>query len=533
MDIKLKTHKKRGSVFTLLLQNYVLFTILLALLLTGLVFIYSLRTIILIAGVEPSQIEKYQQILKEELYEEFPVEKLLGRNSFIAILDQQSNVKYQSKEDVNLPRFNSEDLSYIADYIADADIRVRNITTSEGVEQMIVSIYELTNDSEHEYILNMKGDFVYQTGEFCSNALTPLQIKLLSDTYDDGYNLRKYSFYTKEGQHNTLLLFRHREALETNVGHSWSSFFYLFWFVYGILLLIFIILLKNRIQRPLQILCSQLNSFSSGDVSQVNYSGPREFVEIFESFYRMSLRLEESEKKRKCLQADKQKMLADISHDLKTPITVIKGYAKALCDGVIPPDEERQYLETIEQKSEHLDTLINTFYEYSKTEHPDYSLILKKTNICNYLRDYVAERYTELEINGFFVQVDIPEEQIFCEIDTKQLKRVFENIVNNAVKHNLPGTTLYFQLKNEYGNIRMIFADNGVGISMEMRQHIFDPFVMGESSRSSHGSGLGLSIAKKIVEAHKGQIILLEPKYPYNTAFEIILPINKNQLFLN
>lgn len=522
--IKLKEHKKRGSVFTLLLRNYIIFTVLLVLILTGLFVVYFLRMVGLMAGVEPSRIESFQDKLFCQKYQEFPVEHLLGAKGFIAVLDESQKVIYQSTSDIILPKFTEEDLQCISDYSVSPEVSVRNLTTVDGESHMAISIRETATDINREYILNNNNHVLYQYGDLPSNVLTSLQVKLLSDTYDEDYGLSKYKFKCDNGQNNTLLLFLNRSAFAAAISHSWSSFFTLFCLAYTILVFLFIVLLKRRIQRPLHLLCMGLNSFVSGEVHEAYYSGPREFVEIFDSFHAMSLRLMESETKRKRLEEDKQKMLADISHDLKTPITVVQGYAKALCDGLVPKNEEQQYLETIEQKAEGLNELINTFYEYSKMEHPDYSLVLISSDICNYLRDYVADQYAALELAGFILKVDIPEEHILCSIDTLQLKRVFENIVNNVIKHNKPGTTLYFCLYTDAGQVHIVLADNGIGIPQEMSHSIFEPFVVGEASRSKHCSGMGLSIAKKIVEAHYGMIRLLESQPPYSTAFEITLP---------
>ncbi|MEA5011599.1 MAG: HAMP domain-containing sensor histidine kinase [Angelakisella sp.] len=154
----------------------------------------------------------------------------------------------------------------------------------------------------------------------------------------------------------------------------------------------------------------------------------------------------------------------DISHDIKTPITVVQGYAKELCDGVIPVDERAKYLKTIEQKASGLNDLINTFYEYSKLEHPAYTLTQESVDICNYLRDYVAEQYAELELSGFTLEVDIPEEHIPCSIDRIQLRRAFANIIGNATKHNKAGTTLCFTLTPQADHARILLMDDGVGI---------------------------------------------------------------------
>ena len=140
-------------------------------------------------------------------------------------------------------------------------------------------------------------------------------------------------------------------------------------------------------------------------------------------------------------------MLADISHDLKTPITIIQGYAKAICDGVIKEENKQQYLQTIYHKSIVLNELINAFSEYSNLEHPDFRPVKTKVDICEYAREYLATKYNELVLGGFLIEVEIPEMIIWCQIDVQQMKRVFENLINNSVKHNKRGTMLFFSMK--------------------------------------------------------------------------------------
>ena len=115
----------------------------------------------------------------------------------------------------------------------------------------------------------------------------------------------------------------------------------------ALFMLAFVVFLKKKINEPLNLLCLELNNFESGESKYTSYCGPKEFVKIFDSFYSLSQRLRQSEEERKKLEAGRQKMLADISHDLRTPISVVQGYAKALCDGVIPIEQQPQYLEII------------------------------------------------------------------------------------------------------------------------------------------------------------------------------------------
>ena len=164
--------------------------------------------------------------------------------------------------------------------------------------------------------------------------------------------------------------------------------------IYIVLIIIFIVWLNYKVKKPINILNEAIVEFKNGKrQNYLEYDGPQEFCDICDSFNDMSKKLYDSEQKRKKLEEDKQQMLADISHDLKTPITVIKGYSKAICDNLVDEDEIDQYLMTINRKADDLDELINTFHEYSKIDHPNYNFKFEKTDICEFTRIYLAQKY--------------------------------------------------------------------------------------------------------------------------------------------
>lgn len=250
--------------------------------------------------------------------------------------------------------------------------------------------------------------------------------------------------------------------------------------------------------------------FAKGSLdAEITYKGPREFEVMFDSFNVMAKKLRKSEESKERLIREKQRMLADISHDLKTPITVIQGYASAVSDGLVDEQTKAQYLNTISQKTEALTEMINTFYDYSKLEHPEFRLVKKKQDLAEFLREYLASKYDEIDLKGFALEVEIPEETVEYSFDEVQFKRVFENIISNALKHNPAGTIIYVTLQQTERSIRIEIGDNGVGIPEEIKAGLFDPFVVGDDSRHNRqGSGLGLAVAGKIVELHGGALFL-------------------------
>lgn len=206
-------------------------------------------------------------------------------------------------------------------------------------------------------------------------------------------------------------------------------------------------------------------------------------------------------------------MLSDIAHDLRTPITTIGGYAKALNDGLVTSDEKRtEYLEAIQNKSERMSDLITLLFDYVRLDSENFTLRLQKTDVAELLRENAALLYADVEEKNMEFEIDIPEECVELSIDRLQISRVVTNLINNALKHNKEGTTVRLQMKCiENGRYQIIVGDNGVLIAQEMAEHIFEPFFIADASRDSRGgSGLGLSIAKKIVEMHGWTIELLQ-----------------------
>jgi len=205
-------------------------------------------------------------------------------------------------------------------------------------------------------------------------------------------------------------------------------------------------------------------------------------------------------------------MLSDIAHDLRTPITTIGGYAKALNDGLVTSDEKRtEYLEAIQNKAERMSDLITLLFDYVRLDSENFSLRMEKTDVSELLRENAAFLYADVEEKKMEFEIDIPEEAYVLSLDRLQFSRVVTNLINNALKHNEAGTTISLSMQQKKDEIQIIVKDNGALIAPLIAEHIFEPFVVADASRESKGgSGLGLSIVKKIVEMHGWTIELLQ-----------------------
>lgn len=231
-------------------------------------------------------------------------------------------------------------------------------------------------------------------------------------------------------------------------------------------------------------------------------------------------------------EADKRRnlLLSNVAHDLKTPMTTVMGYASALAEGQIKDSEKQQeYLNAICNKSMHMSGLISLLFEYVKLDSEGFSLKRTREDITELLRESVAALYTDFEEKQMDVETEIPEEPIYISIDKVQFQRAASNLLSNTIKHNIEGTRVGVIMQKEDDMLKIQICDSGIEIPKEIADYIFDPFVMGDESRSSKGgSGLGLSIVQKIISMHDGEISLCQELHTqFQKAFIIKLKMEE------
>ena len=224
---------------------------------------------------------------------------------------------------------------------------------------------------------------------------------------------------------------------------------------------------------------------------------------------------------------DKQRnlMLSDFAHDLRTPITTIAGYAQALDDGVVKdPAMQKEYLQAIHRKAGRMAELITLLFDYVKLGSTGFSLNKKPCDLNALVAEVTASLYTDIEEAGDELLADIPETAFTVEADRAQAGRVLHNLIINAVRHNPSGTVISVSVRRLAGVELVAVADSGVKIE-KTAGDLFDPFVKGDDSRSGDkGSGLGLSISKKIADMHGWELTLVQPYGSFTKAFVIKVP---------
>lgn len=232
---------------------------------------------------------------------------------------------------------------------------------------------------------------------------------------------------------------------------------------------------------------------------------------LCQDFEEMRLRLKESADEKLQYDKESKELISNISHDLKTPITAIKGYVEGIQDGVASsPEKIGKYIRTIYNKANDMDRLIDELTFYSKIDTNKIPYNYSKINVSEYFGDCIEEVGLDMETRGielgYFNYVD---EVVTIIADAEQMKRVINNIIGNSLKYlDKKKGILNIRIKDDGDFIQIVIEDNGKGIAPKDIPYIFDRFYRTDSSRNSAqgGSGIGLSIVKKIIEDHGGRI---------------------------
>ena len=239
--------------------------------------------------------------------------------------------------------------------------------------------------------------------------------------------------------------------------------------------------------------------------------GTDEFSELCQDFEEMRRRLKESTEEKILMDKENRELISNISHDLKTPITAVKGYVEGIMDGVADtPEKMDRYVRTIYNKTNEMDHLINELTFYSKIDTNRIPYTFSKLNVNDYFSDCAEELSIEMETRGIeLLYANYVEKDVVVIADGEQISRVIHNIIGNAVKYmDKSRGVIQIRVKDVGDFIQVEIEDNGKGIAAKDLPYIFDRFYRTDVSRNSSkgGSGIGLSIVRKIMEDHGGKV---------------------------
>ena len=269
----------------------------------------------------------------------------------------------------------------------------------------------------------------------------------------------------------------------------------------------------SSIVKPLNKLKLATNNIKEGNMDfEMPKVSDNEIGEVCQDFEEMRVVLKQSAEDKIKSDAEEKELIRNISHDLKTPLTAIKGYVEGLQDGIAnTPEKQAKYIQTIANKVNDMDKLIDELTIYSRLDTNRVPYTFVRCNVSDYFGDCCDEISTELEASQIELEYnDHITEPAYMNVDPEQLKRVVNNIISNSVKYMAEGRQgkIKIDLYDEGDYIHAVFSDNGIGIAAKDVERIFERFYRTDESRNSKhgGSGIGLAIVKKIVEDHKGKI---------------------------
>ena len=279
-----------------------------------------------------------------------------------------------------------------------------------------------------------------------------------------------------------------------------------------VIVICLVLWIYHSIVTPIHMLQVATQNIKNGNLDfEVEVHNKDEIGELCKDFEEMRIRLKDNAEEKLRSEQQSKELISNISHDLKTPITAIKGYVEGLIDGVADtPEKQNKYLQTVYSKAIDMDHLINELSFYSKIDTNKIPYTFSRLNVVGYFEDCAEDLSRELEDEhiGFSYQ-NYVDDSVQMIADAEQIKRVINNIVGNSKKYSdKTDTKIHMTIKDVGDFVQVEIEDNGKGIAAKDLPYIFDRFYRTDASRNSSkgGSGIGLSIVKKIMEDHGGKI---------------------------
>ena len=292
----------------------------------------------------------------------------------------------------------------------------------------------------------------------------------------------------------------------TDLSEMWRAFVGIFFFTALTVLLTAVVacsIMTARQTKPLQDMAKAARRFAGGNFDQrVARSGNiDEIDELADSFNAMADSLQRTELQRR-------EFIANISHELKTPMTTIGGYTDGILDGTIPPERANQYLQTISDETKRLSRLVRRMLEISRLQANDIIRDKKRFDICESMRRAIISMEKKITDRGLDVEAEIPDEPVWVLGDPDLITQVVYNLLENAAKVAPPGSTLKLALGKRNGKALVAVQNRGETIPPEELPLLFERFHKSDKSRSADkdGVGLGLYIVKTILSQHREEI---------------------------
>jgi signal transduction histidine kinase len=303
--------------------------------------------------------------------------------------------------------------------------------------------------------------------------------------------------------------------------------------VFTLSIIILSLITSRTISKPIKELSEGANEIANGNLDYViDYDSTNEIGTTVKSFNHMTKRLKQSIEEQHRIEDTRKEMIAGVAHDLRTPLTSVRGYVEGLIDGIANTPEKRdEYLKIIYSSTNHMEKLLDELLTVSRLELGTIELNAKPTNLIDYLNECAETMRIELNENNFdFEYINNCQEELIVNLDTDRFTRVIKNIMSNSIKYarkDVKGK-ITLEVQNYQKSVIISLADNGIGLDKESLPRIFDTFYRADKARSnvSEGSGIGLAVCKQIVELHGGHIWATSEE---NEGLTIFISIDRKQ----
>lgn len=413
-----------------------------------------------------------------------------------------------------------ESYGQLTEEIAEDIDEVIDVNSALLESQEYLNELNVTASEKSSYIIVRKDDNLYYAGNEVSaekifNRLpefgTDKEDREAGYYYDDMQKfVRQFDFSFSDGSEGSIFIISKVKSL-INISFLWDMLIALI-FIMIFTALMLIRWINSHMIAPINTLNKAMQNIADGNFDyRISTPQKGEIGELYKNYDDMRLRLKETTEERLRQEEKSKELISNISHDLKTPITAIKGYVEGIMDGVADtPEKVDKYVKTIYNKANDMDKLINELTTYTKLDANKIPYNFQRINLSDYFEDFREEIGLELEDRKIiFNYSNLVEPDTIIIADPEQLKKVINNIVGNSIKYlDRTDGEIDVRILDEVDAIRVEIEDNGKGISARDLPYVFERFYRTDASRNSSkgGSGIGLSIVKKIIEDHGGYI---------------------------
>jgi signal transduction histidine kinase len=334
-----------------------------------------------------------------------------------------------------------------------------------------------------------------------------------------------------------IIIARFAEIFEGEFGFEDTLMMYAM--IWGVLICSMILLictilsakLSRAVLEPLKELRTAAENIAEGNLSfEVLACEDREINDLCTSFDQIRQRLKINAEQEKKIEHERNMLIANLSHDMRTPITTIKGYLEGINDGVADsPEKTQKYLDTIYSKALILERLVDNMTQYSELELGRMQYAFEFMDLTEYLKDLEENYKQAMEDGGLRFESKLLDMPLTVVADRDKLKRVFDNLLSNAIKYNREGGMITVTTETDTKGVLLSISDTGMGIKESDISKVFDGFYRGDAARSNiKGNGLGLAISKQIIESHRGKI-WIKSEENVGTQVFIYLPLRQKE----